>query len=60
MLFLHEKALRTYNHNYLFYRSFFMSNLPQGMAISAEVTPEFATILTPEASGFGRQTSPRF
>ncbi len=26
-----------------------MSNLPQGMAISAEVTPEFATILTPEA-----------
>ena len=26
-----------------------MSNLPQGMAINAEVTPEFATILTPEA-----------
>ena len=26
-----------------------MSNLPQGMAINAEVTPDFATILTPEA-----------
>ena len=26
-----------------------MSNLPQGMAISADVSPEFATILTPEA-----------
>ena len=26
-----------------------MSNLPQGMVINAEVTPEFATILTPEA-----------
>jgi malate synthase len=26
-----------------------MSNLPQGMEIHAEVTPEFATVLTPEA-----------
>jgi len=26
-----------------------MSNLPQGMVINAQVTPEFATILTPEA-----------
>ena len=26
-----------------------MSNLPQGMAISAEITPDYATILTPEA-----------
>ena len=26
-----------------------MSNLPQGMAINAEVTAEFSTILTPEA-----------
>lgn len=26
-----------------------MSNLPQGMVINAEITPEFATVLTPEA-----------